>query len=85
MEDLVGLMPANINNNRLSSHEGLTFGGVISDNEMKTPIMMGIFEKMIDHCREEGFTELLYKTVPYIYIKFQRKKIYTPCSATMQN
>ncbi len=64
---LVGLMPANINNNRLSSHEGLTFGGIISDNEMKTPIMMGIFEKMIGHCREEGFTELLYKTVPYIY------------------
>ena len=34
---------------------------------MKTPIMMEIFEKILGHCREEGFTELLYKTVPYIY------------------
>jgi hypothetical protein len=64
---LIGLMPANINNDVLSSHEGLTFGGIISDNEMKTPIMMEIFEKMASHCKEEGFKELLYKTVPYIY------------------
>jgi hypothetical protein len=64
---LIGLMPANINNDILNSHEGLTFGGIISDNEMKTPIMMEIFEKIISHCKEEGFTELMYKTIPYIY------------------
>src|SRR5665647_32104 len=64
---LIGLMPANINNDILNSHEGLTFGGIISDNEMKTPIMMEIFEKIVSHCKEEGFTELLYKTIPYIY------------------
>jgi hypothetical protein len=43
--NLIGLMPANINNDSLNSHEGLTFGGIISDNEMKIPIMMEIFEK----------------------------------------
>src|SRR5665648_297831 len=64
---LIGLMPANINNGVLNSHEGLTFGGVISDNEMTTPIMIEIFEKIVSHCKEEGFTELLYKTIPYIY------------------
>jgi hypothetical protein len=64
---LIGLMPANIKNNILNSHEGLTFGGIISDDEMKTPIMMQIFEKIVSHCREEGFTNLLYKTIPYIY------------------
>jgi len=64
---LIGLMPANINNDILNSHEGLTFGGVISDNEMKTSIMIEIFDKIVNHCKEEGFTELLYKTIPYIY------------------
>jgi hypothetical protein len=64
---LIGLMPANEKNDLLNSHEGLTFGGIISDTEMKTPIMMEIFEKIISYCKEEGFTELLYKTVPYIY------------------
>jgi hypothetical protein len=64
---LVGLMPANINNDILCSHEGLTFGGIISDNEMKTSMMIEIFEKIVSHCREEGITELMYKTIPYIY------------------
>ena len=45
-EKLIGLMPANEHNNALNSHEGLTFGGIISDNEMKTPIMMEIFERI---------------------------------------
>jgi len=64
---LIGLMPANMNKDILNSHEGLTFGGIISDKEMKTSIMIGIFEKIISHCKEEGFTELLYKPIPYIY------------------
>jgi hypothetical protein len=64
---LVGLMPANINNGVLNSHEGLTFGGIISNNEMKTPIMIEILEKIINHCKDEGFKELLYKTIPRIY------------------
>jgi hypothetical protein len=64
---LIGLMPANINHGVLNSHEGLTYGGIISDNEMKTPVMIEIFKKIIEHCKEEGFKELLYKTVPYIY------------------
>jgi hypothetical protein len=66
---LVGLMPANLNNNVLNSHEGLTFGGIISDNEMKTSMMIEIFEKIIKHCEEEGFKELFYKTIPSIYHK----------------
>ena len=64
---LIGLMPANINDGILNSHEGLTFGGIISDNDMKTPVMIEIFKKIIEHCKEEGFKELIYKTVPNIY------------------
>ena len=66
-EKLIGLMPANENNDVLNSHEGLTFGGIISDNEMKTSVMMEIFDRLVNYCKEEGFTELMYKTVPYIY------------------
>jgi hypothetical protein len=64
---LIGLLPANENNEVLNSHEGLTFGGVITDNEMKTNLMMEIFERIVNHCKEEGFSELIYKTIPYIY------------------
>jgi hypothetical protein len=64
---LVGLMPANENGNTLNSHDGLTFGGIISKDDMKISIMMEIFEKIIDHCKEEHFTHLMYKTIPHIY------------------
>jgi hypothetical protein len=60
-------MPANAKNGVLNSHEGLTFGGIISNSEMKTTMMMEIFEKIESHCKEEGFTALMYKPVPYIY------------------
>jgi hypothetical protein len=64
---LVGLMPGNANKGILNSHEGLTFGGIISDDDMKTSMMMEIFEKLISHCKGEHFTHLMYKTIPYIY------------------
>ena len=64
---LVGLMPGNANNGALNSHEGLTFGGIISDNDMKISMMVEIFEKLINYCKDEHFTHLMYKTIPYIY------------------
>jgi hypothetical protein len=66
---LIGLMPSNANKGVLNSHEGLTFGGIISDNNMKISMMVEIFEELINHCKDEHFTHLMYKTIPYIYHK----------------
>ncbi len=64
---VIGLLPANIKNDTLYSHEGLTFGGIISGYDMKIPIIMEIFEKLAKHCKEEGVTKIMYKAIPYIY------------------
>jgi hypothetical protein len=64
---LVAVMPANIENGVLHSHGGLSFGGVISVYNMKTHIMLGVFRALINHCKEQGITEVVYKPVPYIY------------------
>lgn len=64
---LVALLPANLKNEALHSHGGLTFGGVISDNRMKTPLMLSIFQALIAHCKSLGIKEIVYKAVPYIY------------------
>lgn len=66
-ECLVGLLPANISGDVLESHGGLTFGGVISAYSMKTPLMMEIFDALIEHCQSLGLREILYKPVPHIY------------------
>ncbi len=42
---LIGLMPANANKDVLNSHEGLTFGGIISDNEHENIYNDGDFRK----------------------------------------
>jgi hypothetical protein len=64
---LTALLPANVEGTVLSSHGGLTFGGVISDYAMRTPLMLEVFRSLTAHCRSQGITEIVYKTVPYIY------------------
>jgi len=64
---LIGILPANVSNDTLYSHEGLTFGGVISGYSMKTPDMMEIFEQLIEHCKKQGLRKVVYKAIPHIY------------------
>jgi len=64
---LVAVLPANLKDDALISHGGLTFGGVISGNRMKTPQMLEIFESLIIFARENSLKKIVYKTVPHIY------------------
>jgi hypothetical protein len=64
---LLGLLPATGRDDALSSHAGLSFGGVISDHGMKTGLMLELFAAMCEHCRQRGFSSLAYKPVPHIY------------------
>ena len=66
-ERLVGLLPATIRDTTLSSHAGLTFGGVVSDNAMKASVMLEIFDAMRANLIERGLTHAVYKAVPHIY------------------
>ncbi len=64
---LVGLLPANLDHHALHSHAGLTFGGVISGYDMTQFLMLEIFEKIVEHCKNDGITQVIYKAIPYIY------------------
>ncbi len=64
---LLAVMPANRDGERLLSHAGLTYGGIISDNSMTTPQMLAAFDALTGHCRQEGIRQILYKTIPVIY------------------
>jgi len=66
-ERLVALMPATIRDGTLSSHAGLTFGGVLSDNTMKASVMLEVFDAVRTNLPEFGLTRLIYKAVPHIY------------------
>lgn len=64
---IVALLPANIANNIVYSHQGLTFGGFIVNERMKTESMLDIFSELMSYLQNEKVVKLIYKCIPYIY------------------
>jgi len=64
---LITLLPANRVERKLISHGGLTYGGFITDETMRTPVMLGVFKSVITFLKEHYFDEVVYKTIPHIY------------------
>ncbi len=65
--ELVALLPANLANHVLYSHGGLTFGGLITRLDMSQTTMLDIFNQLIEHCKNNGITQVIYKPVPHVY------------------
>lgn len=64
---LVGLLPASVKDGIVTSHAGLTFGGVVTDERMKAAAMLELFEALAAYLKEQGVEKLVYKAVPHIY------------------
>jgi len=64
---LISILPANIKENILYSHQGLTFGGFIIDDRMKTEIMLEIFKSLQIYLKDQNIKKIVYKCIPYIY------------------
>lgn len=64
---LVGLLPANRLEDRLVSHGGLTYGGIVSDRHMTTTAMIDLFAELRRYLAGVGLRWLDYKTIPAIY------------------
>jgi hypothetical protein len=62
----VAVLPAHAAGNRITSHGGLSFGGLVSP-EMKVPLFLRAFEALLIHLQNAGFATFDYKTVPHIY------------------
>ena len=68
-EKLIALLPCNMSQNTLYSHQGLTFGGFIVDENMKQNKMLECFEILKEYMKENNFKKFIYKSTPYIYHK----------------
>lgn len=66
-DKLIAILPANIKENILYSHQGLTFGGFLVDDRMKTETMLEIFESLKHFLKKQNIKKIVYKCVPYIY------------------
>ena len=68
-ERVIALLPANIKDNTLYSHQGLTFGGFLVDHKMKTAVMLDLFAELKKFLKEKNIKKIIYKCIPYIYHK----------------
>lgn len=66
---LIALLPLNIKDCVLYSHQGLTFGGFIVDYSMRQQKMLECFCKLQEYMREIKAQKMIYKAIPYIYHK----------------
>lgn len=64
---LIGVLPANRREDRVVSHGGLTYGGIVSARDMTTTGMIDLFAELRRHLVELGVRWLDYKTIPAIY------------------
>lgn len=64
---LVGVLPASLHDDTVISHGGLTYGGIITDAEMKTANMLKLFDALLDYLRNHGIKRLVYKAIPHVF------------------
>ncbi|MEW5748720.1 MAG: GNAT family N-acetyltransferase [Candidatus Thermoplasmatota archaeon] len=65
--DLTAVMPATIEGDVMTSHAGLTFGGIITDSRLRATDMVDLFHDLGKHLKEMGIKKLVYKAIPHIY------------------
>ncbi len=66
-ERLYAVLPANIQDGTLYSHQGLTYGGLISGKEATAADTVTLFQEMNAYLRKEHIGRVVYKCVPWIY------------------
>jgi hypothetical protein len=69
-QKLIAILPANIKDNVLYSHQGLSYGGLIYGNDAKTVDILECFDVLKQYCKESGIKKVIYKKIPYIYNKY---------------
>ena len=65
----IAILPANRRGDRLSSHDGLTYGGLLTDESITTSTVLSVFQTLKAWMKGNGLRELRYKAIPYIYHK----------------
>lgn len=68
-ETLVGVLPANIENSQLHSHQGLSYGGLVLGEKVTFEEVLHIFKSLLSFLKTEEISLLKLKLLPKIYHK----------------
>lgn len=64
---LYAILPANVRDNTLYSHQGLTYGGLIMSNKCTAAEVLTLFKEMNAFLKNNGINKVVYKPIPQIY------------------
>lgn len=74
-KNLVGIFPANIKNNIVFSHSGLTFGGFIVAKDEATKNSIQYFAQLLKFVNEQGIGKIIFKQSPSFYSSVSQDEI----------
>ena len=66
-EKLVALLPANLKENILYSHQGLSYGGLVLGSKITFEAVLDVFKYLLSYLNENGIETLNIKLLPKIY------------------
>lgn len=66
-DKLFALLPANKTGTTVCSHQGLTYGGLLTDRKATADSVCGAFEALNRYLKASGVTSVFYKAIPWIY------------------
>lgn len=64
---LYALLPANLRDDTLYSHQGLTYGGLLMTEKSKTAVVRDAFIAINDYLCQQGISRVVYKHISWIY------------------
>lgn len=67
---LDAVLPGNIDQDIFYSHQGLTYGGLLTSTKTKAIDVIDYFNSINVFLKENGVNQVVYKSIPYIYHKF---------------
>jgi hypothetical protein len=66
----VAIMPANRLQDKVVSHGGLTYGGLIYSSRLKQTACLEVLKNILQYYRQQGVAHLTYKSIPTIFHRF---------------
>lgn len=66
-ENVKAILPANIFNEKVFSHQGLTYGGIVIDASLKLEKFIAIYSEILKFLSENGVKTIDFKLLPTIY------------------
>tara|TARA_Y100001935_G_C17290614_1_gene503075 strand:+ start:1085 stop:2026 length:942 start_codon:yes stop_codon:yes gene_type:complete len=70
-QEIIGIIPANLENRTLHSHQGLSFGGLCIRKDVGTSMVLDIFNSLIIFLKNSNqVDELIYKRLPDFYTNY---------------